>query len=444
MSRLPRIAVGTVQPEADGTAMMWALMDAMQRWGLRVQNFLSCAYFPVRDGATAITGLAPRHLDSWLMSEDLCRDLFVLGCRSSDLAIVEGRWRSALRGDAIEGGSLERLCGWLDLPRLAIVDARLLSKCQLPDRPEGLDALLLDRVVDAAELSMLQTQFEAIWKVPVLGWLDAAGTLRGSIQDIPGCGKPPLCLCHALGDRLMRHAPLERIYRLAGRRPLRAARPTLARPIDASQLRVAVAYDDAFGCYFPDTLDWLESRGATVCDFSPLHDDRLPPLTDVVYFGCGKPELFADELAQNDCMILALKSHLCGGRRIYAECGGLAYLCQQMELPDGKRVPMVGAIPATARLNDAAPPPVARELTLVADTWLGQAPVRWRGYLNARWNIAPNATIHGCAAEAGHELDVVHQQQAVGSRLHVNFAAQEALLESFFSPHPHSSPAWQA
>ena len=90
MSGLPRIAVGTIQPEADGTAMLWALMDALEHVGLRVQNFLPHAYFASRDGATVITGLAPRHLDSWLMPRDLCRQAFVRGARSSDLAVVEG------------------------------------------------------------------------------------------------------------------------------------------------------------------------------------------------------------------------------------------------------------------------------------------------------------------------------------------------------------------
>ncbi len=52
--------------------------------------------------------------------------------------------------------------------------------------------------------------------------------------------------------------------------------------------------------------------------------------------------------------MLSLKSHVSSGRRIYAECGGLAYLCQEIELPDGERWPLVGVLPATAHY-DAAP-----------------------------------------------------------------------------------------
>ena len=89
MSQLPRIAIGTIQQNADRTAMLWALLDALERSGLRVQHFLSHAYFIARDGATAITGRSPRHLDSWFMDERICREAFLRGCRSSDLAVVE-------------------------------------------------------------------------------------------------------------------------------------------------------------------------------------------------------------------------------------------------------------------------------------------------------------------------------------------------------------------
>jgi hypothetical protein len=59
MADIPRIAIGTVQPAADSTAMVWALMDALAQVGVRVQSFQSHAYFSPRDGATAITGLPP-------------------------------------------------------------------------------------------------------------------------------------------------------------------------------------------------------------------------------------------------------------------------------------------------------------------------------------------------------------------------------------------------
>ncbi|MBI3837795.1 MAG: hypothetical protein HY288_07660 [Planctomycetia bacterium] len=432
MSGLPRIAVGTIQPAADGTAMLWALMDALEHVGLRVQNFLPHAYFASRDGATVITGLAPRHLDSWLMSRDLCRQVFQRGARSSDLAVVEGEFGT---DDHALGGNLDTLCRWLELPRLAIVDARLLGQCRLPDRPQNVEGLLLDRVADVVELCRLETLFESLWNIPVLGWLGPLSGLRALIEGMSPYSQPSLGLCHALGNQLSQHAQLERLYRMAGQRPFPARRaPCREWHLQAPVVQVAVAYDDCFQGYFSDTLDLLELNGAAVCDFSPLRDERLPPGTDVVYIGCGHPELFADELAENDCMMLALKSHLCSGRRMYAECGGLAYLCQQIEMPADRTLPMVGVLPAKAQLNLAAPAPTASEITLSSDTWLGPAGACWRGYLNSRWTIEPYGYVESCAAEAGHEFDIVARNLAIGSRMHLNFAAQPTLLDRFYEP----------
>jgi len=318
---------------------------------------------------------------------------------------------------------------------------RLLGECHLPPRPANIDGLVLDRVADEAELFRLQTLFESLWNIPVLGCLTSADASRGSIAAIPPGRRPALELCHALGDQFSRHSQLERIYRLAARGPLAlgAARQRCARPL-ATPLRVAVAYDEAFHCYFPDTLDLLELNGATISEFSPRRDERLPPDTDIVYLGCGHPELFAAELAENDCMMLALKSHLCSGRRIYAEGGGMAYLCHEIEMPDGQRWPMVGALGATASLDPAPHVPQPLEITLSSDTWLGRTSDRWRGYLNPRWSLAPGSNVQGCVAEPGHQWDVVARQQAIGSRLHLNFAAQSDLLHSFFAPPSVPSP----
>ncbi len=443
MADQPRIAVGTTQAAADGTAMLWALLDVFESAGISVQQFQSRAYFPAHDGATAITGQPSRHLDSWLMCPEVCQELFLRGSKTSDVALVEGSF--APRENA--GGSLATLCQWLNLPRLATLDVRLLGGCCLPARPEGIDALLLDGVESVAEACRWQTHFEAIWNVPVLGWMPAVVKLREQIRQLPAGVNPAVELCHELGRQLASRLKWERLCSLVASRPLpqceRSAGElpqcgvTSARP-----LQVAVASDECFGGYFPDTLDELEAKGARLCEFSPLRDDRLPPGTDVVYIGCGHPERFAKALSENDCMTLALKSHLCSGRRIYAECGGLAYLAHEVVLADGTRWPMVGALGVTACYNDTPTPPEATELTVLADTWLGQSPQHWRGYLNPHWAVALHSTAERSVAEIGHESDVVHSHQAVGSRMYVDFAARQDLLERFFAPHHHAtSPA---
>ncbi|MGD9722594.1 MAG: hypothetical protein AB7O59_14780 [Pirellulales bacterium] len=452
MADFPRIAVGTTQRQADGTAVLWALLDVLSSAGIRVQSYRSRACPTSRDGATPITGQPPRHLDTWLMSPATCHSLFWQGCRACDLAMVEGSFDAAHRDAATDGGSLDTLCDWLDLPRLAIVDVRPLGGCCLPQRPRSIDGLLLDGVNDIRDACRLQTILESVWNVPVLGWLGRVDALREQIARLAPGRRPEVDLCKALGRELSAHVKLERICRLATERPLRwkhdgdslacaaaafgppaAAATTLHHP--SQSVRVAVACDEAFGGYFPETLELLEARGATLCEFSPLHDDRLPPDVDVVYLGCGHPERFAERLSQNDCLSLSLKSHLCGGRPIYAECGGLAYLCHQIELPGGESWPMVGALPLSAQFDETTAAPAAAEITLSSNTWLGEAPLRFRGYVDPHWTLAPRGAAEAAVAEPGCELDIVCRHRAIGSRMYLDFAAYPALLERFLRPH---------
>lgn len=430
MSCLPRLALGTVQPRVDATVITWALLDLLDRAELRVQSFLSRACFMPREGATTITGHPPRHLDSWLMPADLCREVFQRGMRNADIALVEGAFGGS--GGPCEGGSLDALCWTLELPRLAVVDVSQVSDCDFPTRPASVDGVLLDRLADASALCRWQTLFESLWGVPVYGALEELPELRQAAASVPVSQGPSRQLCRSLGAALARYTDTARLVRLASSLefPYRDLDGSCCRP-EPSNLRVAVAYDEAFHCYFPDTLDLLELKGATVSDFSPLSDERLPPGTDIVYFGCGRPDLFAAKLMSNTCLVAELRDHLCNGRRIYAECGGLAYLSRQIELPDGQVLPMAGVLPVSARLNPQPAPLKPVELSLAADCWLGGRGERLRGYLNTRWNLQSIE----CRAGLPPETNLVARHQAIGSRVHLNFAAQPAVLDTFFRPH---------
>lgn len=435
MSRIPRVALGAVGPDVDSSPIVWALMDALDQSGFRLQYFSSRACFGGFDAATTITGHAPRHLDTWLMSPELCRDLFLKATKTTDIAIVEGQFSTGPRASAAQGGALDELCTWLDLPRIAVLDASQMLDCRLPQRPTNIQGILLDRVTDLQQAVRLQTVLEGLWTAPVLGWLPELPAVRRDLAMLKPGMRPSRELCSVLGNKLSEHLRLELLARIASHRdfPFRPSPSRISPTLE--DVHVAVAYDEAFYCYFPDTLDMLESRGARVSDFSPLRDEQLPADTDIVYFGCGHPERYAELLVQNHCMLAALRDHHCNGRRTYAECGGLAYLCRYMELADGSRYSMLGALPAVAIQNPQPRPPLATEVRVATDTWLAKTGHRLRGYVNDTWNIDPLKPLHPLASDPEHAWDLVGRHQAIGSRLHLNFAAQPQVLESFFEPH---------
>ena len=187
-------------------------------------------------------------------------------------------------------------------------------------------------------------------------------------------------------------------------------------------------------------MDDLELRGATVRDFSPLRDEALPADTDIVVIGCGHPERFAGELSQNQCMMLALRNHVCSGRRIYAEGGGLAYLCQSLVSRDGTVAPMVGVFPAVARPGLGGEPR-PYESRLLCDSWLGAAVGVVRGYLNDAWRLEPVGRLRALCESPDEAFPLVGRHQAIGSRMHLNLAAQPQLLGGFLRPCP-AALAW--
>jgi cobyrinic acid a,c-diamide synthase len=103
-------------------------------------------------------------------------------------------------------------------------------------------------------------------------------------------------------------------------------------------------------------------------------------------------------------------------------------------LPGGRRLPMVGALPAVAARAAQAHTPQASEATLRSDTWLAERGRCLRGYLNTAWRIHPTGKLSSLAAEEPLRNSLVGRGAVIGSRLHLNFAAQPAFLRRFFQP----------
>ena len=251
---------------------------------------------------------------------------------------------------------------------------------------------------------------------------------------------------NSLSADFLRHWRPERFAHLVDNTPpLEIRSPHSIHNLPARKPTIAVAYDEAFFGYFPSTLDQLELLGAQVVDFSPLHDESLPPETDIVYLGCGRPEAFAQALSENHCMKSALHSHVAGGGRIYGEVGGAAYLSQMIETPSGEMKRMCGILPAVAKLRpdatcirtdgDHRPP---RKLAGAPR----ESPARLP---SGRWQFK----VLGCRMDARQKScchpDLVGCNCAVGSLIHFHFAAFPEMFQSFSdrrSRRPHLLDPW--
>lgn len=113
-----------------------------------------------------------------------------------------------------------------------------------------------------------------------------------------------------------------------------------------SNLRIAVAHDEAFNFTYKANIDSLKSLGELTF-FSPLRDNALPPC-DLLILPGGYPELFLSQLSSNASMLESIRKYAEGEGRIYAECGGFMYLCQDI---DG--TPLCRVLPLHATMQNA-------------------------------------------------------------------------------------------
>jgi cobyrinic acid a,c-diamide synthase len=432
MFELPRFALGTVQAEADLCPLLWGLLDSLEQSDWHVQAFQSSAHLTPKCGVRCITGKSQRHLDSWMMSRATCREIFEHGARSADLSVVAGSLLP--RDEGRRGGHLDLLSDWLDLPRLCVLDVARLDRCRLPAMPPGVAGLFLDRVPESGAAIRWWTWLEAYYGVPVVGMLPEIANLR-SLVGTRNSGSPCRELCRAIGERLESTLRLDRLVTIAQSRPWTHHAPRIfARQETDDPIQVAVAFDEAFQGYFADTLDVLEARGARIGDFSAVRSEALPWDTDVVYLAGLHTEQQAEALANNVCMKQALRNFVAQGGLIYAEGGGLAYLCERMVLADGREYPMTGLIPAIAVHRGARSTPRPVELTFGPHCWLGGVGAKMLGYTDDAWSLMPSTGCLSFAQEPECQHDLVGQGRVIGSRLQVDFAGQPHLLASFFRP----------
>ncbi|HEV3167270.1 MAG TPA: cobyrinic acid a,c-diamide synthase [Isosphaeraceae bacterium] len=440
MIKLPRLALAipSVGPEPSPAGL--ALLAGLTERRTRVQHFRSrgCPYGT--PAVEQITGRPGRHLDDWLMTPDLCRTVFVRGMCRADLAVVEGTLEPmrAPAGHAHydQPGALGQIALALDLPRIALVPCPRLEGLHLPTLPEGTDAVLLDGLEEAGSYEAVRRVVALMLNKPVIGAVEAMPGIRAAVRDAGRESDVPKEIFDALGASFLRFADLHALRTLAESRDFPVPHDEPCQP-PQRRFRVAYAQDEAFGAYFPDTLETLEALGAELCEFSPLRDESLPEAVDLVMIGCGHPDRHADALAQNHSLIAALRAHVCDGNRIYSEGGGTAYLGRYLIL-DGKPVPGAGILPFDAELrsNPMPPKPVSRLLT--RDSWLGPRGTIVRGYRSGRWRLHPAPEPGDCPGRSGplsSQRDIYCRHHAIGSLIHLHLVALPQVVSAFAGPH---------
>lgn len=467
---IPRIVVAGTSSGAGKTTVASGLIGALRARGLRVQGFkVGPDYIDPSYHALA-SGRPGRNLDAFLSGPELIAPLFRHGSAGVDIAVVEGVMGlfdgASGRGELASTAHVSKL---LQAPVVLVVDGSAMARSAAAvvhgfrtfDPEVDVAGVIFNRVGSDGHEQLLREAVEPLG-IPVLGALRRDPRISAPERHL---GLVPVAeretrgrdALDVLAASLAQQTDLDALLALArsapaldgpawspqalvapgGAEPARggaasggaasggAARGGVAR----GGVRIAIAQGPAFSFHYRENLELLEAAGAELLPFDPLRDEALPADADALVLAGGFPEIFGAELAANAPLRAAVAAHAAAGRPVLAECGGLLYLCEQL---DGHE--MCGVVPVRAAMGRRLTLGYREAVAATATPWLA-AGERVRGHEFHYSQIEPS----GAAPPAAWTLAARGVERAEGcvvgavqaSYLHVHWAAFPQLAHAF-------------
>ncbi|MGC9514702.1 Ni-sirohydrochlorin a,c-diamide synthase [Methanocrinis sp.] len=363
---IPRILLAGDRSSSGKTTIVAGLLSALRGRGLSVQSYKVALDYIDPSYHTGITGRWCRNLDGHLMPEKTIREVYAHAAGGADVAVIEGV-RGLYEGYDGDRGSTAQIAKMLRSPVILVVDARSITRSAAAlvkgyidfDPNVDIKGVILNKVGGERHARKAISAIREYAGVEVVGVIPRDESMHLSMRHL---GLIPMQEGErrhtGFAERLAKirqvveeGLDIDRILDIAAEaQPLEEPEPDLYLPSSEGEgVRIGVALDEAFNFYYRDNIELIELAGAEVVPISPIHDSVLPKV-DGLYVGGGYPELYAKELSENGSMIASIKRAHEDDIPIFAECGGLMYLCEEIDW-DGESRPAVGLIPAKTRMG---------------------------------------------------------------------------------------------
>ena len=358
-ARCPAILIAAPASGQGKTTVACALARLHARQGRQVRVFKCGPDFLDPYWLTLASGAPVHQLDLWMTGETDCAQRLHDAAQDADLIIVEG-----VMGLFDGQPSAADLAQRFGLKVVAVIDASAMAGTfgalawGLQHYREGLNfaGVLANRVASPGHAVMLEDSLR-----DPAQWLGAL--MRNTALTLPE-RHLGLVMDHELGDALQRldaaadALAATRLGQMSGD-DLQAwavdfqgfDAPAQDFPAGALQGQtIAVARDAAFCFLYAANIDCLQAMGAELAYFSPLADDALPDC-DALWLPGGYPELHGQTLSANTAMKSSIAAHVQAGKPVWAECGGMMALFDEIIDMNGVSHPMWGVLPGRVTMQ---------------------------------------------------------------------------------------------
>ncbi|RZB31646.1 MAG: cobyrinic acid a,c-diamide synthase [Desulfobacteraceae bacterium Eth-SRB2] len=362
----PRILISALRGGSGKTILSIGITAAWKSFGKQITPFKKGPDYIDAGWLALAAGRPCYNLDTFLTQKELILESFLLHSNKGDISVIEGN-RGLYDGIDIQGStSTAELAKLLNTPVILCIDctkstrtmAAAVLGCMKFDPGTKIKGVILNRVAGPRHEKVLRKNIEHYCNIPVLGavpkldWQNFPERHMGLLPTPEhGWAKDSIQAASQIAGQYIDLEALAAVAGDAGELPVSAAlqesnfaeAESLLDSDPKLRPRIGIIKDSAFQFYYPENIEALEAAGAETIFISPLDSDTIPPI-DALYIGGGFPETHALQLARNVTFRDQLKSLANDGLPIYAECGGLMYLGEELVL-DENSFPMAGVLP---------------------------------------------------------------------------------------------------
>jgi cobyrinic acid a,c-diamide synthase len=361
---MAHVYISAAHKSSGKTTVSIGLCRELRRLGASVQPFKKGPDYIDPLWLGQASGRDCLNLDFHTMELEEIRSGFARALSGADLGLIEGNVGLFDAVDLHGGNSNAALAKLLHAPVLLVVDVRGMTRGIAPlllgyrsfDPELNIAGVILNKVGGTRHETNLRRVVGHYTDFPLLGALHRTAEIRISERHL---GLMPSNEAEEADAQIERiralvagQVDVRRVLDIAGAAPAPASDCPGYEPKPAArdQVRIAIARDDAFGFYYPDDLSSLRRAGAELVTFSPVRDRDLPD-ADGLFIGGGFPEYRLRELTGNRSMRAAIHDFVESGGAVYAECGGLMYLCRELHWGN-RRGTMCGVLQTDVAMHE--------------------------------------------------------------------------------------------
>ncbi len=379
---MAHLLIGAPSKSSGKTTLTLGLCAALARRGLAVQPFKKGPDYidPMWLGRAA--GRPCYNLDFNTMEREEILGTFRRYSDDAAISLIEGNMGLYDSLDVAGEYSNAALAALLGAPVLLVVNVKGATRSIVPLIRGFLDfepkvrfaGILLNNVAGDRHEKRLREVIGHYLDIPIVGAIQRDENLAIDERHLGLVPSNETAtadrILSRIADHIERQVDLEQLTELAGQAVLPPCSAMPGPEFPVPDVRIGIAQDGAFGFYYPRDLERLREAGAELVSFSPSRDTRLPAV-DGLFIGGGFPETHLDELSANRAMREAIREAIEADMPVYAECGGLMYLCRSIRWGN-KKADMVGVMPADAVMHNR---PVGRGYVCLRTTGLE----KWAG-----------------------------------------------------------------